>query len=70
MTNRTGQTVSTPGTSLDVEDFVQHQGVWYRLVTVEDSTRYSRRFLGVAKDGSRRRLLLDNSMVKAYRWHR
>lgn len=67
---RTGQTIATPGSTLDIGDFVQQHGVWYRLDALEDSTRYSRRFLGVAEDGSHRRILLDSSVVKAYRWNR
>lgn len=74
---RVGQTCKAPGSTLDVGDFVRHGGVWYRLDALEDQVRnkvtgcvYSRRFLGVTKDGGRRRLLLDSTNVVAYRWDR
>jgi hypothetical protein len=77
MTQRTGHRVATPGSTLAVGDFVRHDGIWYRLDAVEDEVRnrvtgcvYTRRFLGVAKDGSRRRLLLDSRTVVAYRFDR
>jgi hypothetical protein len=70
MAKSTGATVKTPGSTLDVGDFVRDNGTWYRLDALESQTRFSRRFLGVAKDGSRRRLLLDSTNVVAYRWDR
>jgi len=70
MTTRTGQTIRTPGSTLDLGDFVEHGGIWYRLDEALASSRFSRSFRGVAKDGSRRALLLDSTCVKAYRWDR
>lgn len=70
MTTRTGHQVTTPGSTLDVNDFVRDRGTWYKLVELEASTRFSRRFLGVAKDGARRHIQLDSANVVAYRWDR
>jgi hypothetical protein len=69
-TKRSGQTVSTPGSTLDVGDYVRHAGTWYRLTELLDSSRFTRSFRGVAKDGGRRALLLDSTTVVAYRWDR
>jgi hypothetical protein len=76
--NRIGHTEMCSGLDLDVNDYVEHVGTWYRLVEQTDESRgaygarvvRTRVFRGVAKDGSRRALLLDESKVKAYRWER
>lgn len=76
--NRIGHTEKCSGLDLGIDDYVMHDGTWYRLVEQTNQTRgtygarvvRSRVFRGVTKDGGRRALLLDSTMVKAYRWER
>lgn len=53
--------VKAQGHTLKVGDFVRHEMVWFKLTEIEDTTRYSVRFLGVDKNGARRHLLIDGT---------
>lgn len=69
---RKGQTVTTPGSSLDLGDFVYDRvtAQWYRIDELMQSTRYTRAFRCTTQAGASRRINLDSAMVKAYRWER
>lgn len=75
---RTGMTQRCAGLDLDVEDYVKHDGTWYKIVAVDEEIRSpfgartvrTRAVRGVTATGGRRALLLDSRTVTAYRWNR